>query len=95
MIAVTERTSTALREFLREEGYLVEAAASPDGYGAHLDIPSRSWDEIDLLSALEREPGPLVRIGRWPRGTQSALAVTGDIDSVTLTDFSYRLWEAH
>jgi hypothetical protein len=33
---------------------------------------------------------PLLRFGRWPRACRSALAVTGDIDALTIWDFVQR-----
>ena len=62
-------------------------------YGAHVDVPAGIWSEREVLDAVERAPGPLVRISRWPNAARSALAVTGDIDALTLTDFVLRSWE--
>jgi len=42
---------------------------------------------------IEKAPGPLVRVWRWPDGARSALAATGDIDALTLRDFVVRSWE--
>jgi len=46
-----------------------------------------------VLDAIESGTGPLVRVWRWPDGARSALAVTGDIDALTLRDFVVRSWE--
>jgi peptidoglycan/xylan/chitin deacetylase (PgdA/CDA1 family) len=93
VVGISARTPETLRTFLAEEGFPFEVTECRSAYGAYLDIPSRVWDEADVLSAIDNEPGPLVRIGRWPNGAQSALAVTGDIDSITLGDFAWRIWE--
>lgn len=93
VIGLSQRTPETLRAFLVEEGFPYEVTERRSAFGAYLDIPSRVWDEGDVLSAIDDEPGPLVRLGRWPNGAQSALAVTGDIDSITLGDFAWRIWE--
>ena len=47
--------------------------------------------ERAILAEIDASPAPLVRLWRWPNGAQSALAVTGDIDALTLFDFGLRL----
>jgi hypothetical protein len=48
-------------------------------------------DKCLLLAQIEETDSPLVRLGRWPDGAQSALAVTGDIDALTLWDYGLRM----
>jgi hypothetical protein len=43
-----------------------------------------------LLSQIEETDRPLVRLGRWPNSARCALAITGDIDALTLRDFGLR-----
>lgn len=93
LVGLACRSDESVRRFLTEEGFLWEIADDPSPYGAYLDLPSRTWDGADLLAAIDRGPGPLVRLARWPHAAQSALAVTGDIDSITLGDFFWRMWE--
>jgi peptidoglycan/xylan/chitin deacetylase (PgdA/CDA1 family) len=93
MVAVSRRTRPEVRQFLREEGFRYEVSDDAAAYGASVDLPAATWSERGLLDSLEAAPGPLVRIWRWPRGARSALAVTGDIDALTLADFALRSWE--
>ncbi|MCK5620360.1 MAG: hypothetical protein KAJ17_13215, partial [Candidatus Krumholzibacteria bacterium] len=46
---------------------------------------------LDCVARLRACPGPLLRFGAWPHGNRSALAVTGDIDALTIWDFVHRL----
>ena len=91
-VGVSRRTPPAARAFLAAEGFAVEETDRPDTHGAYVDA-GPEWSETALLDAIERSPGPLVRIWRWPSGARSALAVTGDIDALTLRDFALRSWE--
>jgi hypothetical protein len=93
VVGLSPRTSPALQPFLIEEGFPFEVSDRPERFGAYLDLPSRIWDEADVLAAIARERGPIVQLARWPDGNRSALAVTGDIDSVTLSDFVWRALE--
>ncbi len=93
VVGVSTRTSAAVVAFLREEGYAVAMEVAERDCGAWVDEPSASFDEGALLSALDSVAGPLVRLWRWPSGARSALAITGDIDSITLQDFAMRMWE--
>jgi peptidoglycan/xylan/chitin deacetylase (PgdA/CDA1 family) len=85
--------SGAAATFLREEGYPVEMSDERRDFAVYLDVPGDDPDEAAILDTIERSTVPLVRLGRWPQGARSALAVTGDIDSITLQDFALRLWE--
>jgi hypothetical protein len=44
----------------------------------------------ECIGKLRACPGPLIRLGAWPYGNRSALAVTGDIDALTIWDFAHR-----
>jgi len=91
-VGVSLRTPEAVITFLQEEGLPCERSNERDSYGAYVDL-SDEWDERRVLAAIDECAGPLVRLSRWPRAARSALAVTGDIDSVTLQDFVWRVWE--
>jgi hypothetical protein len=82
-----------VREFLAEEGFPHESSDDGAAYGAHVDVKDADWSESDVLGAIEAASGPLVRLWRWPQGARSALAVTGDVDALTLRDFVLRSWE--
>jgi hypothetical protein len=79
--------------FLAEEGLPFEVSNDRDRYGAFVDVRESDWGEADVLDTIEAAPGPLVRLWRWPRSARSALAVTGDVDALTLRDFIVRSWE--
>ena len=93
MVGVSPRTPHEVTRFLAEEGFASETSDERHLYGAYLDLHEGSWSEASVLEALDAAPGPLVRMWRWPNGARSALAVTGDIDALTLRDFMTRSWE--
>jgi hypothetical protein len=91
-IGVHPSSSESLVRFLREQGYIVETGESPAAYQFFFRRDRFSQqDERALLDDLESAPFPLIRLGRWPDGAQSALSVTGDVDALTIWDYAYRL----
>ena len=42
---------------------------------------------------VEAPSAPLLRFSRWPAAARSALVISGDIDSLTLWDYLWRLSE--
>jgi len=93
IVGVSRRTPHSVHRFLVEEGVPFEVSDRSHEYGAHVDVAPGDWAETDVLDAIDRGPGPLVRLWRWPSGARSALAVTGDVDALTLRDFMVRSWE--
>lgn len=87
--------SAALQDFLREEGYPVVDDSAPNDCALFFDRPGAlsSADQVSVLRRIEHARVPLVRFSRWPDGARSAVAVTGDIDAMTLGDFVRRTWE--
>lgn len=87
--------SHELKEFLLEEGYAVRETTSPTDCSIYLDRPGplTPGEQVALLSSLETSARPLVRLARWPDGARSALAITGDVDAITVGDFVLRPWE--
>jgi hypothetical protein len=91
-IGVTARSSPRLVSFLRQQGYIVEPAAGDPVQTLVLDAPEFApEDERPLLARIEEGAFPLLRLGRWPNGHRSAMAITGDIDALTLLDYGLRL----
>lgn len=77
---------------LNDLGYFVEVGDRSAGYSVHLGlVDSRDHSSIEACRrVLDEAKRPLVRFGTWPRGAKSALAVTGDIDALTIWDFVQR-----
>lgn len=93
IVGVSHRSPHAVLDFLTEEGLPTEVSDDRERFGAYLDIANDSFDEVAVLDEIEHARGPLVRLWRWPAATRSAMAITGDIDCITLQDFALRLWE--
>jgi hypothetical protein len=80
-----------LGAFLRQQGYVTETLRESGSSALYLNEPDFSpKDERPLLNWLEESTAPLVRLGRWPDGARSALAITGDIDALTIWDYALR-----
>jgi hypothetical protein len=94
-IGVAPDSSPDAIAFLRHEGFIVEESDQPADYGIYLaDLTDfQEGDAKPLVEALEASNHPLVRYWRWPNKARSALAATGDIDSMTLADFLLRVFE--
>jgi hypothetical protein len=92
-VGVSRRSLPEVSRFLAEEGFATQISDRPEQFGAYVDVADPAWSERAVLDATLASPGPLVRISRWPNGARSALAVTGDIDALTLRDFVVRSWE--
>lgn len=94
-IGLSPATSPRLADFLRQQGYIVEISKESRRYSCYFDQAEFVAEhERPLLAQIEGTDRPLVRLGRWPNGARSALAVTGDIDALTLWDYGLRFfWE--
>lgn len=93
IIGLAPDSAPVLGDFLKQQGYLVETAGPDLAYAFYLE--QRAFDDQDrrrLINLIENSDRPLVRLGRWPNGTRSALSVTGDVDAWTLWDFGWRLF---
>jgi peptidoglycan/xylan/chitin deacetylase (PgdA/CDA1 family) len=90
VIGIGPETSQALRQYLSNEGYLFDITEDTQDNSVFIrhDITGPG-----LLEALAAAAGPVVRMGRWPRPFRAAMAVTGDIDCLTLGDFLRRFRE--
>jgi hypothetical protein len=102
-IALSRRTSADVENFLHEQGYPAQRvdAEAAEGYALFLDIPKRLGSSRSaqmkarsaLLARIESLERPLVHFGVWPDRARAALAITGDIDSITVQDFFLRIVE--
>jgi peptidoglycan/xylan/chitin deacetylase (PgdA/CDA1 family) len=93
VVGVSLHSPPDVARFVAEEGFPTQISAERGRFGAYIDVADQKWSEASVLDAIESAPGPLVRVWRWPDGARSALAVTGDIDALTLRDFVARSWE--
>ena len=90
-IGVSPSSSGALTHFLRQQGYIVEISQDSNRYKCYFDQANFDvGQERQVLAQIEKPDCPLVRLGLWPNGAQSALAITGDIDALTLWDYGLR-----
>lgn len=80
-----------LAHFLRQQGYIFDISQESECYSCYIDqVNFDASQERTVLAQIEGTDCPLVRLGRWPNGAQSALAITGDIDALTLWDYGLR-----
>jgi hypothetical protein len=90
-IGVSPDSAPAMASFLQQQGYVVETSTEPHLYSHYFDRRSFSrQDERPLLIQIEHDNFPLARLARWPNGARSALCITGDIDALTVWDYSLR-----
>ena len=89
---VTEQFRCRAIQVLSDHGYIIEVGDAAEDFAVHLGtLGSAERKDLDpLLQRLDEIPGPLLHFGTWPHGNRSALAVTGDIDAMTLWDFLHR-----
>ncbi len=102
-IGVSEQTAPEVVVFLHEQGYPTIPCATEEVscYAHYIDMPggfsteraARIQQCSELLEHIEMSDMPLVRFGCWPDGQRAALAISGDIDSVTIQDFFLRIVE--
>jgi hypothetical protein len=91
-IGLSSDCPLSLQKFLKHQGYLIEISDDPQAYSFYLMQTSfYPEDERSLLLEIDNGDWPLVRLGRWPSGARSAMAVTGDIDAITLLDYGKRV----
>lgn len=94
-IAVAPNTAPALTAFLRQQGYIVEVSTQPATYAYYFDQTDfAATQQREIMKSIEETSRPLVRLGRWPTGAQSALCITGDIDAMTIWDYAARFMGA-
>ncbi len=92
-VGISPGSDRHIIQLLRDKGYILEVGEPPEGYAIHLgkveDTGYRTM--AALCDKLEAFNGPLLRFGTWPYGNRSAVAITGDIDALTIWDFLNRL----
>lgn len=78
--------------FLQEEGFAYEIMEDSNKCGYYLKHQNAFGEkEIKrILNDIRNSRFPLLRYWRWPNRCRYSLAVTGDIDNVTISDFLER-----
>jgi peptidoglycan/xylan/chitin deacetylase (PgdA/CDA1 family) len=104
-IALSLETPQEVLDFLQEQGYPARQCTQEEAHTCtlHLDLPAglgstreeQRQRRCELLDQVEKLARPLLRFGYWPRGKHAALAISGDIDSVTVQDFFLRIIEVY
>ena len=102
-IGISPTTSQQVVNFLYEQGCPFARCAQEEAhnYACYLNLPEglgiTAQEQLQRKSALvqqiEELEAPLLHFGCWPDGNRAALAISGDIDSVTVQDFFLRILE--
>ena len=102
-IGVSLRTPEEVVSFLYEQGYPVQRSSQEESenYAFYVDSPEGLGVECEaqvqkkcaLVQQVETLAMPFLHFGCWPDGSRAALAISGDIDSVTIQDFFLRVFE--
>ncbi len=102
-IGVSSRTPEEVVSFLYEQGYPVQRSSQEESenYAFYVDSPEGLGVECEaqvqkkcaLVQQVETLAMPFLHFGCWPDGSRAALAISGDIDSVTIQDFFLRVFE--
>jgi peptidoglycan/xylan/chitin deacetylase (PgdA/CDA1 family) len=105
-IGLSPHTPQQVLDFLLEQGYPAMRClqeTSHNMYALYLDLAeglgTTREEQLQRRSALVQQiediDTPFLRFGCWPDGRRAALAISGDIDSVTVQDFFLRVLEVH
>ncbi len=102
-IGLSLESPQQVKYFLYEQGYPVVRCSHEDAekYSLYLDIPEGLGTTREeqrhrrnaLVQQIERLDAPFLYFGCWPDNSRAALAISGDIDSVTVQDFFLRVLE--
>jgi glycosyltransferase involved in cell wall biosynthesis/peptidoglycan/xylan/chitin deacetylase (PgdA/CDA1 family) len=89
--------STAPRtvsSFLEQQGYIIDQSVNAAHCSIYLDSETLTMldNERKLVQHIESSAAPLVRFWPWPNGNKSALSITGDLDALSLFDYTARLF---
>jgi peptidoglycan/xylan/chitin deacetylase (PgdA/CDA1 family) len=104
-IGLSPRTPQQVFDFLLEQGYPVLPCSEEEAhtYALYLDMPeglgtTRQEQLIRcsvLVQRIEELEAPFLHFGCWPDGKRMGIAISGDIDSVTVQDFFLRILEVN
>lgn len=104
-IALSPQTPQQIEDFLLEQGYPTTRATEEEAqeFALYLDMAEglgKTRQEqmrlrSQLVEQIEHLEAPLLHFGCWPDRNRAALAISGDIDSVTVQDFFLRIIEVY
>lgn len=91
-VGVSPSTHRESLQELSDRGHIVEVGETAGDFAVHLGrVEDGGYETMqNCLKQINGCPGPLLRFGAWPHGNRSALAVTGDVDALTIWDFLHR-----
>ncbi len=79
---------------LAEQGYILDTSPSAQLCTVYLsreDLESCT-SYLTLINEIEKSKGPLLRFNRWPEEYKCALSISGDLDALSLFDYSARIF---
>jgi hypothetical protein len=87
----SSREQTA--NLLREQGYLVETGEGASSCTVRIDqrLDSTFKSDVERLAHVESTAGPLLKFSRWPNEAGSAFCFAGDLDALSLREYTDRL----
>jgi peptidoglycan/xylan/chitin deacetylase (PgdA/CDA1 family) len=104
-IGLSPQTSQQVLDFLLEQGYPTVRCLQEDSHlhALYLDLPEglgttreeQNKQRSALVQKIEQLNASFIHFACWPNGNRAALAISGDIDSVTIQDFFLRILEVH
>ena len=95
-LGITSSREQTVRLF-REQGYLLETGESASSCTVRIDerLDSTFKSDVERLAYVESTPGPLLKFSRWPNQASSALCFSGDLDALSLREYTDRLLPRH
>lgn len=90
LIGVGRSAPESLKLFIRDQGYFFEISEDRGLYPVYLEGLTHRATALDLIGSCGH---PLICDSLWPSPYRAAMAITGDIDCLTLGDFVRRFLE--
>jgi peptidoglycan/xylan/chitin deacetylase (PgdA/CDA1 family) len=90
-ISLGVRAGAEIDRFLAEDGFVISMQPANE-CAMHIDHADVT-DQVGLRRRVLDCGYPVLVLDRWPDGAQSAFALTGDIDALTVQDFIHRVRE--
>ncbi len=105
-IGLSPLTPQQVLDFLLEQGYPAMRCSQEASHNMHTlylylaeGLGTTREEQLQRRSAfvqqVEQIDTPFLHFGCWPNESYAALAISGDIDSVTVQDFFLRVLEVH